>query len=142
MNNCPLPQGASLNTGFPTPCLRSSMLRTCERGSSAGTTNEPLSSPSGKRIWSCSAKALHNGINCFPVSWSSSPVSWSSSDLAWRTKIVVLEEQQKLPTQRGYHHFYTEPRIPGTRPPFQKRARPNGTCFAVNSDWPVMCWNV
>ena len=36
VNVCPLPSEASLNTGFPTPFLRSLMLRTRERASSAG----------------------------------------------------------------------------------------------------------
>ena len=46
VNKCPLPKGASLNTGYPTPFFRSLMLRTCERASSAGTINAPSSSPS------------------------------------------------------------------------------------------------
>ena len=49
----------SLNTDFPMPFLRSLMLRIGERASSAGTINAPSSSPSGKRILSCSANTLH-----------------------------------------------------------------------------------
>ena len=91
VNNCPLPRGASLSTSFPTPFLRSLMLRTCERASSAGTMNAPSSSPSGKRILSWSANTFHNGANCFPI-------SRSSSDLDRRTEIVVSALQKGLST--------------------------------------------
>ena len=57
VNNSPLPKEACLNTGFPIPFLRSLMLRTCARVSSAETMNAPSSSPSGKRILSWSANS-------------------------------------------------------------------------------------
>ena len=47
-NNCPFPNGARLNTGFPTPFLRSLMQRNGDRTLSAGTMKVPVSSPSGK----------------------------------------------------------------------------------------------
>ena len=93
-NVCLLPRRGSLNAGFATPFLRSLMLRTCERASRAGTTNEPLSSPSGKRIRSSATKALHKGINCFPV-------SRTSTDLEWRTKIVFLEVHKTVSISSG-----------------------------------------
>ena len=56
----------SLNTGFPTPFLRSLMLRTCARAPSAGTIKAPVSSASGTRT------LPHKGENCFPISRFSS----------------------------------------------------------------------
>ena len=58
---CPLPREASLNTGSPIPFLRSLMLRTCERVSSAGTINAPSSFPSGKRILSSRFESFQRG---------------------------------------------------------------------------------
>ena len=49
----------SLKTGFPTPFLRSLMLRTCEWTSSAGTMKAPVPSLSGKRTLSFAAKISH-----------------------------------------------------------------------------------
>ena len=48
----PHPSGANLKTGFQIPFLRSLLLWTCERASSARMINAPSSSPSGKRILS------------------------------------------------------------------------------------------
>ena len=77
---------SKLNTDFPIPFLRSLMLRTCERASSAGMMNAPSSSPSGKRIFNWLAKILYDGANCFPI-------SRSSIDLDWCTAIVELVQQ-------------------------------------------------
>ena len=86
---CPFPRGASLNTGFSIPFLRSLKLRTCERVLSAGIMNAPSSSLLGTRISSWSANSLHKGANCFPI-------SRSSIDLDRRTMIVVLTLQKGL----------------------------------------------
>ena len=77
-NNCPFPSGASLNTGFPTPFLRSLMLRTCKRILSAGTMKVPVSSPSGKTSRYFVDKTFQRGANRLPI-------SRSSRDFDWRT---------------------------------------------------------
>ena len=108
VNNCPLPKGASLNTGFPTPFLRSLMLRTCERALSAGTTKVPSPSPSGKRILSCWANTLHRGAHCFPI-------SRSSSELDWRTEITVFGVAERTVNFKGMNHLlYIGPQSPDT----------------------------
>ena len=88
-NTCPFPLGASLNTGFHTPFLRSLMLITCERTSSAGTMKTSVSSPSRKRTLSFVAKTLPQGRKLFP----NFP---SSRDLDWRTVKLVLLRQNEL----------------------------------------------
>ena len=84
-NTCPFPNGASLNSGFPTPFVRSS-LRICDRKLSAKTMNVFVSSPSKKKILSFSVKTFHGGANCFPN-------CRTSNDLDWRTVILVLPWQ-------------------------------------------------
>ena len=81
-NSCRFPR-TSLNTGFPTPFLRSLMLGTCARAPSAGKLKAPVSSPSGKGTLSFAARISHKGANCFPF-------SRFSSDPDWGTTILVL----------------------------------------------------
>ena len=52
VNVCPLPSGAILKTGFPTPSLRSLILKICYRVSSTGMMKAPSPSLSGKRTLS------------------------------------------------------------------------------------------
>ena len=98
------PGGASLQTGFSTPFLRSKMQGICERASSASTKNY-LASRSGKISWTFAPKPSHRSAIRLPI-------YRSSSDLDWRTVILVLVLQNGHSTCKEYHHPHTGPQSP------------------------------
>ena len=97
-NTCPFPNGASLNSGFPTPFVRS-LLRTCDRKLSAKTLNAPVSSPSKKRTLSFSVKTFHRGANCFPNCRTSNDLDWLTVIIG--SAVAIWDYQLRW----GYHHY-------------------------------------
>ena len=110
------------------------MLRTCERASSAGIMKVPVSSPSGKRTSSCSAKTFHKDAHCFPTSRSSSDFDRRSAIFFGAPEGTVNFKGDTIILISG-HEVLTFGSC------FEYESGRHGTCFAMNSDGVIMDWN-
>ena len=122
-NTYPFPKGASLNTRFCTPFLRSLMLRTCERTSSARTMKAPMSSPSGKRPSNFSAKTLHRGAKRFPITHGLQ-VTWTDGLRYW-----FCFGKMDFKLRRRHHRPCIGPQNPDIWLLFRIRIRLTGNLF-------------